>query len=48
MTESSIGGRKNRMAKDHLFVVYAIVNDVVNGNNDLVEIKVTDLEKAFH
>ena len=47
MSDSNIGGRKKRMAKDHLFVVYGIINDVVNGKSEPIDIRVKDIEKAF-
>ena len=47
MSDSNIGGRKKRMAKDHLFVVYGIINDVVNGKSTSIDIRVKDIEKAF-
>ena len=31
-TYSNIGTRKGCNIRDHLFVVYAIINDVINGN----------------
>ena len=47
MTDSNIGGRKGRMAMDHLFVVYGIINNVVNENEEEIDIEIYDLEKAF-
>ena len=47
MTESNIGGRKKRMAKDHLFILYGLINDVVNGNGNDLEVTTLDIEKAF-
>ena len=47
MSDSNIGGRKKRMAKDHLFIIYGVINDVVNGDAEEVDIQVWDIEKAF-
>ena len=48
MGESNIRSRKNRMAKDHLFVLYRIINAVVhNSKEESVDITIYDLEKAF-
>ena len=47
MTDSNIGGRKKRMAKDHLFIVYGIINSVVNGKEDDIDPTIYDIEKAF-
>ena len=32
MSNSNIGARKHRNIRDHLFIVYAIINSVINGN----------------
>ena len=47
MSESNIGGRRKRMAKDHLFLVYGVINEVINGKGNPVEIMVMDIEKAY-
>ena len=47
MSESNIGGRRKRMAKDHLFLVYGVINEVINGDGNPVEIMVMDIEKAY-
>ena len=47
MSNSNIGARKNRNIRDHLFVVYAVINSVVNGNEDPVDIQIYDVEKCF-
>ena len=43
----NIGARKGRNVKAHLFIVYGIINSVVNGEEDSVDIQIYDLEKAF-
>ena len=47
MTDANIGGRKERMVQDHLFVVNGIINSVVNGNEDPIDVVIYDIEKAF-
>ena len=47
MSDSNIGGRKKMNIKNHLFVIYGIINSVVNGNADPIDVQVYDLEKAF-
>ena len=44
---SNIGGRKNHQSKDHLFVLYGIISDVVSQKNEFLDIKIYDIEKAF-
>ena len=43
MSNSNIGARKKHMSKDHLFIVYAVINSVKNGKEDPVQISVYDL-----
>ena len=47
MSDSNIGGRKNRNIKNHLFIIYGIINSVVKGKEDCVDIQIYDIEKCF-
>ena len=47
MSDSNVGSRKKRNSKDHLFIIHGIINSVVNGNEDCIDIQIYDLEKAF-
>ena len=47
MSDSNIGGRKKRNIKNHLFMLYGIINSVVNGDEDCVDIRIYDIKKAF-
>jgi hypothetical protein len=47
MSNSNIGARKNRNIRDHLFIVYGVINSVQNGNDDPVDIQIYDVEKCF-
>ena len=47
MTDSNIGGRKRRMPKDHLFVLYGVMNSVFNGKEEDINVNIYDIEKAF-
>ena len=47
MSDSNIGARKNRNIKNHLFMIYGIINSVVKGNEDCVDIQIYDIEKCF-
>ena len=40
MSYSNIGARSNRNIRDHLFVIYGVINSVVNGSDDNVYIQV--------
>ena len=47
MTDSNIGARKRRNIKNHLFIIYGIINSVLKGESDCVDIQIYDLVKAF-
>ena len=47
MSDSNIGGRKNKNIKNHLFIIYGIINSVVKGEAKPVDIQIYDIEKAF-
>ena len=39
MSFSNVGGRRKRNIRDHLFVVYASINDVINGSGSSFDIQ---------
>ena len=47
MSFSNVGGRKNRNIRDNLFVVYASINDVINGRGESFDIHGYDVIKCF-
>jgi hypothetical protein len=47
MSDSNIGARKDRNIKNHLFMIYGIINSVVKGNEECIDIQIYDIEKAF-
>ena len=47
MSDSNIGGRRKRNIKDHLFIIYGIINSVIKGDEECIDIQIYDLEKAF-
>ena len=47
MTDSNVGARKQKSIKNHLFIIYAIINSVVKGESESIDIQVYDLVKAF-
>ena len=47
LSYSNIGGRKGRNIRDHLFVVYSVMNDVINGSSPPVDIQSIDIHKCF-
>ena len=47
MSDSNIGSRKQRNVKDHLLIIHGVINSVVKGKEEPVDIQIYDLEKAF-
>ena len=47
MTCSNIGARKNRNIRDHLFIVYSVVNSVIYGHEDNIDIQIYDVKQCF-
>ena len=48
MSCSNIGARKNRNIRDHLFVIDAIINDVMNNKeSNYIDIQIYDVYKCF-
>ena len=47
MSDSNIGSRKRRNAKDHLFIIHGVINSVIRGKEDPIDLQIYDLEKAF-
>ena len=47
MSDCNVGSRKRRNVKDHLLVIHGVINSVVNGNEDCIDLQIYDLEKAF-
>ena len=47
LSYSNIGARKGRNIRDHLFVVYSIINDVINGSSPPIDIQSIDIHKCF-
>ena len=47
MTDSNIGSRKERDIKDHILVMNGIINSVIKGKGDEIDIQIFDIEKAF-
>ena len=47
MSDSNIGARKDNNIRNHLFIIYGIINNVNKSKDKCVEIQVFDLVKAF-
>ena len=44
---SNIGGRRGRNIRDHLFVLYGMINDVMKGNAAPIDVQTLDIYKCF-
>ena len=47
LSSSNIGGRKGRNIRDHLFVIYGLINDVISGRADDIDLQFYDIHKCF-
>ena len=47
LTDSNVGAQKGRNIRDNIFVMNAIMNSVVRGNEEPIDIQVFDVEKCF-
>ena len=47
MSDSNIGARKSRNIRNHLFVIYGVINSVVQVEAECIDIQIYDLVQAF-
>ena len=47
MSESNVGARQNRNIRDHLFVLYGVINDIQFGTGEDAHLHVYDIVKCF-
>ena len=47
MSDSNIGARKKRNIRNHLFIIYGVINSVIRGNQGCIDLQIYDLIKAF-
>ena len=47
MSDSNVGARKKRNVKDHLLIIHGVINSVIRGEDDCIDIQIYDIEKAF-
>ena len=47
MSDSNIGAHKHKNIINHLFVIYAIINSVIQGESGCIDIQIYDLVQAF-
>ena len=47
LTDGNVGARKNRNIRDNIFVVNAVINSVINGKEEPIQVQKQDAEKCF-
>ena len=47
MSDSNIGAQKHKNVRNHLFIVYGIINSVLRDGRGCVDIQIYDLVQAF-
>ena len=47
MSDSNIGARRKKNIRNHLFIIYGIINSVVQGQDGCIDIQIYDLVQAF-
>ena len=47
MSCSNVGGRKERNIRNHLFIVYGVINSVLNNESPPVDLQFYDLKQCF-
>ena len=47
MSDSNIGSRKCQNIRNHLFIVYSVINEVLRKKDICIDIQIYDLIKAF-
>ena len=47
MSDSNIGGRKNKSIRNHILIVNGIINQVINGKACPIDIEIIDYKQCF-
>ena len=47
MSDSNIGARRKKNIRNHLFIIYGIINAVIQGQDGCIDIQIYDLIQAF-
>ena len=47
MSNSNIGALRKKNVRDHLFIVHGIINAVINGGANCIDIQIYDIIQAF-
>ena len=47
MSDSNVGGRKKKNIRNHVFIINGIINDVINGEAEPVDVELVDYRQCF-
>ena len=47
MSDSNVGGRKKKSIRNHVFIINGIINNVVNGKADPIDVEIIDYRQCF-
>ena len=47
MSDSNVGGRKDKNIRNHVFIINGIINDVINGKAEPIDIEIIDYRQCF-
>ena len=47
MSDSNVGGRRDKNIQNHVFVVNGIINEVINGKAKPIDIEIIDYRQCF-
>ena len=47
MSDSNIGARKSKNIRDHVFIFNGIINSVIRGGQECIDVQIFDIQKAF-
>ena len=47
MSDSNVGGRKKKNIRNHVFIINGIINDVINGKAEPIDIEIIDYRQCF-
>ena len=47
MSDSNIDGRRNKNIRNHVFIINGIINEVINGKGEAIDIEIIDYRQCF-
>ena len=47
MSDSNVGGRRGKSIRNHVFIINGIINDVINGDAEPIDVEIIDYRQCF-